>query len=87
MEKISYFSVPEWKAVFKVTEDCCFEKVVYGGPIIGVAGKIDQDGDKLNSWDLLCYTCNPDLEILPIDEEEYQELKLATIWRLKTGLG
>lgn len=86
VEKIRYFKVPEWKAVFKVTEDCCFEKVVYEGTVIGVTGKIDQDGDLLNSWDLLCYTCNPDLEILPIDEEQYQKLRVATICRLKKGL-
>ncbi len=68
---ISYFSVPKWNVVFKVKEDCCYEKVVYFGPEIGVAGKIDQERDSLNSWDLLCYTCNPDLRIVPISAKRY----------------
>ncbi len=54
-----------------VTEDCCYEQVVYGGPEIGVTAKNDGEGDWLNSWDLLCYTCNQYLKIIPISEGFY----------------
>jgi len=69
--KIVYCNVPSMKSVFKVTEDCCFEQVVYDGPAIGVTGRNDSDGNDLNSYDLICDICNPRLAIIPITKEEY----------------
>jgi hypothetical protein len=74
MRNIQYFLVPIWNSAFKVTEDCCYEQVVFAGPHIGIKGKIDHVGDHLNSWDLLCYTCNVNLEVLPITQERYRTL-------------
>lgn len=82
MQKISYYSVPTWKAVFKVTADCCFEKVVYDGTEIGIGGKLDQEGDIINSWDLLCYSCNPKLTIIPISSSQYYQYRNDTIQKL-----
>jgi len=78
-----YFLVPAQKAAFEVTEDCCYEKVVYDGKVVGITGKIDSIGDSFNSWDLQCYDCNPKLEIIPIDAQKYFELKAATLAQLK----
>lgn len=71
-----YFVVPEWNSVFKVKEDCCYEKVVYSGHEIGTTSKIDHEGDLLNSWDLLCYNCDPSIEIIPTIEAFYN-------WKLR----
>jgi hypothetical protein len=72
MKQIRYFMVPEWNSVFKATEDCCFVQVVYAGNEIGVKYKTDRDGDPLNSWDLFCH-CHPQLRIIPIDQDLYQQ--------------
>lgn len=72
--KIVYCTVPAMKSVFKVTEDCCFEQVVYEGPAIGVTAKNDSDGDILNSHDLICDICNPGLTIIPISRREYYSI-------------
>jgi hypothetical protein len=70
MKKVAYFMIPEWNSVYKATEDCCYEKVVYAGPEIGITAKNDQEGDPLNSWDLFCY-CNLNLDIIPINKKTY----------------
>lgn len=48
---------------------------MYAGAVIGIAGKIDQVGDHLNSWNLLCYTCNPEIKIIPISKHEYFKVR------------
>lgn len=75
---VKYFLVPKWNSVVKVTGDCCYEKVVYIGPEIGVTAKNNEPEDLINSWDLLCYTCNPDLEIIPINRAMY-DAKLRSV--------
>lgn len=74
MANIKYFLVPKWYSMVKVTEDCCYEKLVFMGPRIGVTAKNDQPEDDINSWDLLCYSCNPDLVILPIEKRDYDSM-------------
>lgn len=74
-----YFVVPKWNSVFKVNEGCCFDKVVYDGPEIGITGKLDHDGDIVNSWDLICYNCDPSIEIIPTIKAFYDwKLHLVT---------
>lgn len=63
-------------SVFRVQEDCCFEQVVYSGPLKGVRAKNDEEEDDFNSYNLLCYTCNPGLKIYPIDSELYDIAKI-----------
>jgi len=82
MKNVRYFMVPQLNSVFKVTEDCCFEQVVYTGENVGVKGKIDMEGDYLNSYDFLCYSCNPNMKILPINEGLYFRL-LKTVNELR----
>jgi hypothetical protein len=55
-----YFLANSEKAVYSVQEDCCYTKVVFEGPEVGVSGKVDQLEDGFNSWDILCYDCDPD---------------------------
>lgn len=79
-----YFVVPEWNSIFKVKEGCCYEKVVYKGPEIGITGKIDHEGDILNSWDLICFSCDPSVVIIPTTET-YYNWKLSLVYdRLKS---
>ncbi len=74
MKNVKYFLIPQWNSMVKVTEDCCYEKVVFMGPTIGVSAKNDELEDIINSWDLLCYDCNPDLEIRPIEKGDYDSM-------------
>lgn len=77
MKNVKYFLVPKWNSMVKVTEDCCYEKVVFSGSGIGVSAKNDEEEDVINSWDLLCYDCNPDLKIIPVDKRAYDTMLLA----------
>lgn len=63
-----YCKVPEWNAVFRVNEGCCYEKVVYAGEEVGIVPRFDK-ADELNGI-LLC-RCDPKLEIIQISEQEY----------------
>jgi hypothetical protein len=76
MNTYQYFLVPKWNSVFRVLEGCCFEQVVFDGPIKGVRAKNDEEEDYWNSYNLTCYTCNPGIEIIPIKEEYYNLKKM-----------
>ena len=73
--KTFYREIPAIKSVFKVTENCCYEQVVYEGKIIGITAKNDDDLDMLNSWNLICEICDPNLLILEISKEDYENKK------------
>jgi hypothetical protein len=75
MENIRYFNAPDLKTAFKVNLGCCFERVVYQGPEIGVNAKNDQEGDLLNSEILWCEICDPELKLVPISKHEYYQFK------------
>lgn len=79
MKNIRYFDVPQWGAVFKVQEDCCFEKVVYDGKILGVTEKNDEEGDFPNSYNLWCCNCNPGIKIIPISQQRFLEVKAKVV--------
>lgn len=66
-----FYYAPAENAVYRVQEDCCFTRVVFGGEQIGVSAKNDQEGDPVNSWDLLCYDCDDSITLLPTTEEFY----------------
>lgn len=66
----NYVHIPEAKSYFKAQLDCCYEVVSYDEKNLGITSKIDQDGDDLNSYDLIC-RCHPGKEIIEISEEEY----------------
>jgi hypothetical protein len=74
MKPIGFFIIPEWNRAYKATMDCCYEVVAFGENEMDVAGKIDQEGDPINSWDLFCH-CHPSIEIHSIDEAYYYQLK------------
>ena len=67
---IQYVHIVETKAYYKAQLDCCYEIVSYDDKNLGITSKIDQDGDNINSYDLIC-RCYPDKEIIEISEEEY----------------
>jgi hypothetical protein len=69
---VKYVHVPQMQSVFKAQEDCCLTRVVYESPEIGITEKIDQFGDAVNSWDLLCLVCDRNVEMVEITKEEYQ---------------
>lgn len=81
--KTIYREIPSMKSVFKVTENCCYEQVVYEGKIIGITSKNDNDLDKLNSWNLICDICDPNLFILQISKEDYENKKQLVESKLK----
>ena len=85
MKKVRFFDVPQWGAVFKVQEDCCFEKVVYNGTIVGISAKNDQEGDFPNSWNLWCYNCNPGIKIIPISEHRFLEMRDKVMSHLESA--
>ena len=62
MTAYRYYMIPKMNSVFKVLEGCCFERVQFAGPLIGVTAKNDEEEDDLNSYNLICYCCNPNLE-------------------------
>ena len=63
---IQYVHIVETKAQL----DCCYEIVSYEDKNLGITSKIDQDGDNINSNDLICQ-CHPNKEIIEISEEDY----------------
>jgi len=71
MKDPKFFAIPKENAVYKVQEDCCYEKVVYDGPMLDICSKNDAMEDGFNSWDLLCYSCNAKIDIIPTTEEYY----------------
>ena len=70
MKKPEFRQVPQEKAVYKVQEDCCYTKVVYEGPELGIYSRFDKDNEEVGI--LLCYS-HPKKEITPISEETYQQ--------------
>jgi len=84
MENPKFFAIPKQNAVYKVQEGCCYEKVVYDGPEIGVCAKNDQPEDDFNSSDLICYDCNSRIKIIPIDKAEY-DYKLKEVNRKRSA--
>ena len=73
MNNVRYFDAPASQTAFKVTLDCCYERIVYGGAIIGIAAKNDNVADEINSYHLWCHTCDPQKTLIPITEDEYVE--------------
>lgn len=61
--------VPSENAVYKVMEDCCYTKVVFEGPGLGIYPRFDKENELVGI--LLCY-CHPKLEIKPVPEDFYQ---------------
>ena len=79
MHTVAYRHIPSMKAVYKVQEGCCFEKVVYDGPEIGFAGIIDRENEEVGP--LLC-ACDPRLAILIISEQEFLAIRQTVYDRL-----
>lgn len=79
-----FIYAPEEKSVYKVQEDCCYTRVVFGGEQVGVSAKNDQAEDYLNSWNLLCYTCDDTKNYQPSTEEFYLE-KLSLVNALRSA--
>lgn len=68
--KTSYVHLPSKMWYCKVMLDCCFEIISYNPADPGIGRKIDKDSDDLDSGTLAC-ACHPSLQIIPIEEEEY----------------
>lgn len=68
----SYRLVPEWNAVFKIKEDCCYDKVVFQGNEIGMVSTMDKENELIGI--LLCGICDPNLKILQLSEDEYYSI-------------
>jgi hypothetical protein len=69
-----YIQIPKRKSVFMVTEDCCYEEVSYDEKRLGITAKIDQEGDRLNSYDLIC-RCDLKQVMVEITKEVYDTFK------------
>lgn len=85
----NFYHVPSRCEVYAITpdcEDCTNLVVVYGGPIYEVQGYKDEAGtSRLKSWQLQCFDCDPQLQILPVSAEFYQE-KYQFVMQMKEQL-
>ena len=81
MKNVAFRHVPSMRAVFRIQEDCCIEKVVYEGDLtqIGIVGQLDRYNEKVGP--LLC-ACDLNIDILPISGEEYYAKRQAVCDRL-----
>lgn len=85
MKEPQYFVIPERNSVYKVTEDCCYEIVVFAGPNQDVAAKNDEQEDSFNSGNLLCYSCDPSINIIPTTREYYEWRKIQVNYSKKAA--
>ncbi len=81
MNTVAYRHIPSMKAVFRVQEDCCIEKVIYEGDRtqIGIVGLLDRYNEQVGP--LLC-ACDPARPIFEISEQEYYAKRQAVCDRL-----
>ena len=69
--KYSYRLVPEWNTAFRILENCCYDKLVYQGEQIGLAGTFDKENQTIGM--LLCM-CSEHPKILNFSETEFNSL-------------
>jgi hypothetical protein len=75
MNQVLFFDAPEVQTAFKVTPDCCIERVVYGGvpTHIGINAINDNEGNDLNSDNYACPECGVPFKMHRISHHDYQK--------------
>lgn len=73
MNDILYFDAPELQTAFKVTLDCCVERVVYGGVFPDINATNDNAGNDLNSDNYACPECGVPFDMHRISRHDYQK--------------
>jgi hypothetical protein len=72
--------VPPMKPAFKVKEGCCYEQVIFEGKV-DITAKNEHIGDRLNSDDLICDICNPNMKIIPVSVQEYTTIRQNVMYQ------
>lgn len=70
MENLVYRLEPAEHAVYKVQENCCYTKVVYQGPKLGIYPRFDRENEEIGL--LMCGVCDPARKIEDIPKEFFE---------------